>query len=185
MQRLESVYEATRPAMVLVYGDVNSTLAAALVAAKMGLPAAHVEAGLRSRDRTMPEEINRVLTDRMADVLFAPSRHAVDNLLGEGVEPERIDFVGNVMIDTLVSMLELARACAPGNRSRGAPPTRGGARPGTPGPEPSSPALRGSLRQEPTELFAEPTMISPVVVSVPGRQPRMVQPPPVKLCRYT
>ncbi len=110
MQRLEPVYEKTRPAVVLVYGDVNSTLAAALVAVKMGIPVAHVEAGLRSRDRTMPEEINRVLTDRVADVLFAPSRDAVDNLLHEGVEPERIYFVGNVMIDTLVAGVEQARA---------------------------------------------------------------------------
>ncbi|HLB35912.1 MAG TPA: UDP-N-acetylglucosamine 2-epimerase (non-hydrolyzing) [Gemmatimonadales bacterium] len=110
MQRLEPVLRETRPAMVLVYGDVNSTLAAALVAAKLGIPVAHVEAGLRSRDRAMPEEINRVLTDRLADSLLAPSRDAVENLLREGTEPERIYFVGNVMIDTLVSGLESARA---------------------------------------------------------------------------
>jgi UDP-N-acetylglucosamine 2-epimerase (non-hydrolysing) len=105
MQRLEPVFEETHPAMVLVYGDVNSTLAATLGAVKMGIPVAHVEAGLRSRDRTMPEEINRVLTDRIADALFVPSRDAVDNLLSEGVDPDRIYFVGNVMIDTLVSAL--------------------------------------------------------------------------------
>ncbi|MGH7607495.1 MAG: non-hydrolyzing UDP-N-acetylglucosamine 2-epimerase, partial [Gemmatimonadales bacterium] len=93
-----------------VYGDVNSTLAAALVAAKLGLRVGHVEAGLRSGDWTMPEEINRVLTDRLAGLLFAPSRDAVENLLHEGIPAERIHFVGNVMIDTLVTMLPAARA---------------------------------------------------------------------------
>jgi UDP-N-acetylglucosamine 2-epimerase (non-hydrolysing) len=111
MQRLEPVLGAERPGVVVVYGDVNSTVAAALVAAKLGIPVAHVEAGLRSRDWTMPEEINRVVTDRLADLLFAPSRDAVTNLRAEGVPAERIHMVGNIMIDTLVAALPEARAC--------------------------------------------------------------------------
>lgn len=90
-----------RPDVVVVVGDVNSTLAAALAACKLNVPIAHVEAGLRSHDWTMPEEINRVLTDRLSDLLLVPSRDAVPNLLAEGVRPERIVFVGNVMIDSL------------------------------------------------------------------------------------
>ena len=101
MLGLEPIVEKVRPDVVVVYGDVNSTIAAALVAAKMGVPIAHVEAGLRSYDRTMPEEINRVLTDAVADLLFAPSPDAVENLRAEGVPPERVFLVGNVMIDTL------------------------------------------------------------------------------------
>ncbi len=92
---------AFRPKVVVVVGDVTSTLAAALAAAKLGIPVAHVEAGLRSRDWTMPEEINRVLTDQLADLLLIPSRDAAPNLLAEGIAPERIVFVGNVMIDSL------------------------------------------------------------------------------------
>jgi UDP-N-acetylglucosamine 2-epimerase (non-hydrolysing) len=110
MQRLEPLCVGLRPDVVLVYGDVNSTVAAALVAAKLGARVAHVEAGLRSRDWSMPEEINRVVTDRVSDLLFAPSRDAVDNLRGEGVPAERIHFVGNVMIDSLVAALPAARA---------------------------------------------------------------------------
>lgn len=110
MQRLEPVLDDLRPDLVLVYGDINSTLAAALVAAKLGLRIGHVEAGLRSRDWTMPEEINRVLTDRLSDLLFVPSRDGVDNLLHEAIPAERIHFVGNVMIDTLVALLPAARA---------------------------------------------------------------------------
>src|SRR5881409_3477041 len=101
MQRLEPVLTRARPDVVLVYGDVNSTLAAALVAAKLGLRVGHVEAGLRSGDWTMPEEINRVLTDRLADLLFIPSRDAAANLAAEGVAADRVYFVGNVMIDSL------------------------------------------------------------------------------------
>ena len=101
MQRLEPVLTRARPDVVLVYGDVNSTLAAALVAAKLGLRVGHVEAGLRSGDWTMPEEINRVVTDRLSDLRFVPSRDAGGNLIAEGVPTERIDFVGNVMIDSL------------------------------------------------------------------------------------
>lgn len=92
---------AHRPKVVVVVGDVTSTLAAALAAAKLQIPIAHVEAGLRSRDWTMPEEINRVLTDQLSDLLLIPSRDATPNLLAEGVAPERIVFVGNVMIDSI------------------------------------------------------------------------------------
>lgn len=101
MQRLEPLLVELRPDLVLVYGDVNSTVAAALTAAKLGIRVGHVEAGLRSRDWTMPEEINRVVTDRLSDSLFVPSRDAAQNLLAEGVPAERIHFVGNVMIDSL------------------------------------------------------------------------------------
>ena len=98
------------PDAVLVVGDVNSTLAAALAAAKLHIPVGHVEAGLRSRDWTMPEEVNRILTDRLSCWLFTPSADADDNLIAEGIEPERIHLVGNAMIDTLLSLLEVARA---------------------------------------------------------------------------
>lgn len=104
MERLEAVLLAERPDVVLVPGDVNSTLAAALVAAKQGIPVGHVEAGLRSFDRTMPEEVNRVLTDHLSDMLFVHSPQATENLLREGVDRERIHIVGNTMIDTLVAM---------------------------------------------------------------------------------
>jgi UDP-N-acetylglucosamine 2-epimerase (non-hydrolysing) len=106
---LEPVVHDLKPDVVVVVGDVNSTLAAALVAAKACVPVAHVEAGLRSGDWTMPEEVNRVVTDRVSTHLFAPSADAVDNLLGEGVARTRIHLVGNVMIDTLLSNLD--RAC--------------------------------------------------------------------------
>jgi UDP-N-acetylglucosamine 2-epimerase (non-hydrolysing) len=109
MQRLEPVFAELEPDVVLVYGDVNSTVAAALVAAKMGIRVGHVEAGLRSRDWTMPEEINRAVTDRLSDLLFVPSREAAANLHAEGVPESRIHFVGNIMIDSLVHALPLAR----------------------------------------------------------------------------
>ncbi len=101
MQRLEPVVVEVQPDLVLTYGDVNSTLAAALVAAKLQMRVGHVEAGLRSRDWTMPEEINRVVTDRLSDLLFLPSRDAAANLEAEGIPADRMHFVGNVMIDTL------------------------------------------------------------------------------------
>ena len=101
MQRLEPALAELRPDLMLVYGDVNSTLAAALVAAKLGVRVGHVEAGLRSGDWTMPEEINRVVTDRLSDLLFIPSRDARSNLAAEGVRADRVHFVGNVMIDSL------------------------------------------------------------------------------------
>jgi UDP-N-acetylglucosamine 2-epimerase (non-hydrolysing) len=110
MQRFEPVCEAIQPDLVLVYGDVNSTVATALVAAKLGLKVGHVEAGLRSGDWTMPEEINRVVTDRLADLLFTPSRDGNDNLDREGVPRDRVHFVGNVMIDSLVHALPSAVA---------------------------------------------------------------------------
>ncbi|HET9873254.1 MAG TPA: UDP-N-acetylglucosamine 2-epimerase (non-hydrolyzing) [Propionibacteriaceae bacterium] len=106
MVELEKLFSQRRPAMVVVYGDVNSTVAAALVAAKMGIPLAHVEAGLRSFDKTMPEEINRVVTDRLADLLFATSADAVEHLRNEGTEAGRIFLVGNPMIDTLLRQRE-------------------------------------------------------------------------------
>lgn len=93
------------PELCVVVGDVTSTLAAALAAAKIGVPVAHVEAGLRSRDWSMPEEVNRVLTDQLADLLFIPSRDAAENLLGEGIDRDRIAFAGNVMIDSLYAAL--------------------------------------------------------------------------------
>ncbi len=110
MQRFEPVVLERKPDMVLVYGDVNSTVAAALVCAKLLVPVAHVEAGLRSGDRSMPEEINRLLTDQLADLLFTPSPDGDENLLREGIPPEKIKLVGNVMIDTLVRLLPQAEA---------------------------------------------------------------------------
>jgi UDP-N-acetylglucosamine 2-epimerase (non-hydrolysing) len=109
MTAFEPVLMDWRPDLVLVVGDVNSTLACALVAAKIGIPVAHVEAGLRSYDRTMPEEINRVLTDQIAELLFTTEASAEQNLLREGLPPERIHFVGNVMIDTLLAHRDRAR----------------------------------------------------------------------------
>lgn len=108
MVRLEQVLVKRKPDLVLVYGDVNSTVAAALVCAKLLIPVGHVEAGLRSFDRTMPEEINRLLTDQLADLLFIHSPEAEENLLREGVSREKIHFVGNVMIDTLINLLPAA-----------------------------------------------------------------------------
>lgn len=110
MTRFDPVLLSERPHWVIVYGDVNSTIAAALVAVKRHIPVAHVEAGLRSRDRTMPEEINRLLTDQIADLLFTPSADGDENLLREGVVPEKIQLVGNVMIDTLIRLLPAASA---------------------------------------------------------------------------
>jgi UDP-N-acetylglucosamine 2-epimerase (non-hydrolysing) len=101
MLGLEPLMSAGRPDVVIVVGDVNSTLAGAITAVKLGIPVAHVEAGLRSGDRSMPEEINRMVTDSISDVLLAPSRDAVTNLVAEGHPDSRIRFVGNVMIDTL------------------------------------------------------------------------------------
>jgi UDP-N-acetylglucosamine 2-epimerase (non-hydrolysing) len=104
MERLEPVLLTEHPSAVLVPGDVNSTLAASLVSAKLGIPVAHVEAGLRSFDRTMPEELNRLLTDAISEMLFIHSPEARDNLLTEGREDSQIHYVGNTMIDTLMAM---------------------------------------------------------------------------------
>lgn len=110
MERIEPVLEQQRPDLTIVVGDVNSTLAAALVCAKLLMPVAHVEAGLRSFDRTMPEEINRVLTDQVSDLLFTTSPEAEENLRREGVPVEQVRFVGNPMIDSLERHLARARA---------------------------------------------------------------------------
>jgi UDP-N-acetylglucosamine 2-epimerase (non-hydrolysing) len=112
MIAFEKVVLEHEPDWVVVVGDVNSTLAATLVAAKLLVPVAHVEAGLRSRDRTMPEEINRLVTDALADLLLTPSPDADENLRREGIPEEKIRFVGNVMIDTLFRNLERARHSA-------------------------------------------------------------------------
>lgn len=115
MVRFEKVLSDTRPDLVLVYGDVNSTIAAALVCSKMRIRLGHVEAGLRSFDRSMPEEINRLLTDQIADFLFTPSEDANQNLAREGVSSELISLVGNVMIDSLVRMLPACQMHLPPN----------------------------------------------------------------------
>lgn len=110
MLSFESVVLEQKPDWLVVVGDVNSTIACALVATKLGVKVAHVEAGLRSRDWSMPEEVNRVLTDRIADLLLTPSADGDANLLAEGIAPERIVRVGNVMIDTLFMQHERAKA---------------------------------------------------------------------------
>jgi UDP-N-acetylglucosamine 2-epimerase (non-hydrolysing) len=108
MVAFEPLLDRLRPDVVLVFGDVNSTIAAALVAAKSGALLGHVEAGLRSRDWRMPEEVNRVATDRLSDYLFAPSRDAAENLGSEGYRQDQIHFVGNVMVDSLLASVERA-----------------------------------------------------------------------------
>ena len=109
MLAFEPVLITIAPDIVLVYGDVNSTLACALVSVKLQIPVGHVEAGLRSFDRSMPEEINRILTDQICELLFTPSTDADINLIHEGISPNKIHLVGNVMIDTLVRLLPQAR----------------------------------------------------------------------------
>ncbi|MCB1876791.1 MAG: UDP-N-acetylglucosamine 2-epimerase (non-hydrolyzing) [Chromatiales bacterium] len=116
MKRFEPVLDEEIPAAVLVVGDVNSTVACALVAVKKGIPVIHVEAGLRSGDRSMPEEINRLVTDRLSDLLFTTERSAEDNLQAEGVAADAIHFVGNVMIDTL--FFNLPQAVSPADTLR-------------------------------------------------------------------
>jgi len=110
MLRFEKVVQEEAPSLVVVYGDVNSTMACALVCAKVGVPVAHVEAGLRSFDRTMPEEINRLVTDALSTYLFTTEESANRNLAHEGVPPERVFFVGNVMVDTLMRLRTKAMA---------------------------------------------------------------------------
>lgn len=109
MRRFEPVLDEKKPSCVLVVGDVNSTLACTLVAVKKGIPVVHVEAGLRSYDRAMPEEINRILTDQIANILYTTERSATANLTREGISEERVRFVGNVMIDSLLNNREKAR----------------------------------------------------------------------------
>lgn len=108
MKRFEPLVDAIRPSCVLVVGDVNSTLACALVAVKKHVAVVHVEAGLRSGDRLMPEEINRIVVDRISDRLYTTERSALENLVREGIEPGWVHFAGNVMIDSLLSSLPLA-----------------------------------------------------------------------------
>jgi len=115
LKRVEPILVRHRPDLVLVVGDVNSTIAASLAAVKMGIPVAHVEAGLRSFDRSMPEEINRVLTDSLAEYLFATEDAAVDNLLREGRPRDCIHLVGNVMIDSLLHFLPFAQQSSVGD----------------------------------------------------------------------
>lgn len=122
MLRLEPLVLKHRPDWMVVYGDVNSTLAATLVCVKLGIRVAHVEAGLRSRDRGMPEEHNRIVTDHLADILFTPSKDGDDNLRAEGIPRKRIRRVGNVMIDTLVRLLPAARRLAPLGLGEGCAP---------------------------------------------------------------
>ncbi len=109
MVKFETLCQAENPDLVMVVGDVNATMATSVTAAKLHIPVAHVEAGLRSRDMTMPEEINRLMTDAIADLLFTPSEDADENLRREGVAEERIKLVGNIMIDSLVRSVTRAR----------------------------------------------------------------------------
>ncbi len=118
MTAFEPLVDTERPDVVVVVGDVNSTVACSLVAAKAGCLVAHVEAGLRSRDWAMPEEVNRVVTDRLSDYLFAPSQDAVDNLAAEGYRDDQVHLVGNVMIDTLLANVERARSRTADVRAR-------------------------------------------------------------------
>ncbi len=122
MRRFEPVLDARQAAGVLVVGDVNSTLACSLVAVKKGIPVAHVEAGLRSGDRSMPEEINRIITDQIADLLYTTESSAAEHLTHEGIPGERIRFVGNVMIDSLLAHIERAHPAAETLASAGADP---------------------------------------------------------------
>ncbi|HSV52383.1 MAG TPA: UDP-N-acetylglucosamine 2-epimerase (non-hydrolyzing) [Burkholderiaceae bacterium] len=112
MRRFEPIVDEHKPSCIVVVGDVNSTIACALVAAKKGVPVAHVEAGLRSYDRAMPEEINRILTDQISDRLYTTERTAEDNLRAEGIASERVCFAGNVMIDSLLDSRANARKAA-------------------------------------------------------------------------
>ena len=122
MRRFEPALDQHKPSCVLVVGDVNSTLACALVAAKKSVPVVHVEAGLRSYDRRMPEEINRVLTDQIGDRLYTTERTAEANLLREGIPSERVCFAGNVMIDSLLAHRAMARPAAATLREHGLDP---------------------------------------------------------------
>ncbi len=117
MVAVEPVLLERKPDLVVVYGDVNSTLAASLVCSKLGIAVGHVEAGLRSGDRTMPEEINRILTDQLSELLFTPSDDGDQNLVREGISASRIHCVGNVMIDTVVRLLPRAREHFPSDMS--------------------------------------------------------------------
>jgi UDP-N-acetylglucosamine 2-epimerase (non-hydrolysing) len=110
MIRLEELFAAEQPGAVIVVGDVNSTLAAALAAAKIGVPVVHLEAGLRSWDMSMPEELNRLVTDQLSSMLLTPTRGSLDNLAREGINPARCHFVGNIMAESVLRNLDCARA---------------------------------------------------------------------------
>jgi UDP-N-acetylglucosamine 2-epimerase (non-hydrolysing) len=116
MVRLEELLTAERPDALLVVGDVNSTLAGALAAAKIGVPVVHLESGYRSGDMSMPEEVNRLVTDQLSAMLLAPTQDAVDNLLAEGIDRERIHFVGNIMAESLLRNRDRAEAREPARR---------------------------------------------------------------------
>jgi UDP-N-acetylglucosamine 2-epimerase (non-hydrolysing) len=152
MMRFEQVVEAERPDCVLVVGDVNSTIACALVAAKLGIRVVHVEAGLRSRDRSMPEEINRILTDQLSGRLYVTERSAIGNLTAEGIEKEKIVFAGNVMIDTLLH--NLPRAVPAAETIASATRERGGR-----GVEPGKPHAVLTLHR-PSNVDAGPALAS-------------------------
>jgi UDP-N-acetylglucosamine 2-epimerase (non-hydrolysing) len=169
MERLEPVLAEERPDLVMVPGDVNSTLAAALTAAKMQIPLAHIESGLRSFDRTMPEELNRIVADQLSDHLFIHSPEANDNLHAEGIPAERIHLVGNTMIDTLVALEERFRAARTAQRL---------------GVEPGSyvlatlhrPALvDGPLLTETVERLADLARELPIVFPVHPRTRKMME----------
>ena len=145
MERLEPVLADERPDLVIVPGDVNSTVAAALTAAKMQIPVAHIEAGLRSFDRTMPEELNRIVTDQLSDQLFIHSPEANDNLHAEGIPAERIHLVGNTMIDTLVALEARFRAAGAGGEARARARLLRAGHPAPPGPR-RRPAAGGDDR---------------------------------------
>ena len=158
MERIEPELVRERPDWVVVYGDVNSTLAAAVVAAKLRLRVAHVEAGLRSGDRTMPEEINRLVTDRLASLLLTPSRDADARLRGEGEESGKIVFVGNVMIDTLQYTLRKEGLRVARDAPDGAPVIVTLHRPSNVDDGPRLEAIMGALR----EVAARHEVIFPV-----------------------
>jgi UDP-N-acetylglucosamine 2-epimerase (non-hydrolysing) len=168
MTAFEPLATELAPDVVVVVGDVNSTLACALVTAKLGTPLAHVEAGLRSRDRSMPEEINRLVTDRVSDYLFAPSADAVANLQAEGYGQEQIHLVGNVMVDTLLANAN--RAAAGGTLARlGLRPGRYGLvtlhRPANV----DDPAVLGALLSALAEISRSCPLVLPAHPRVAGR----------------
>ncbi len=133
MERLEPVIENEKPDLLVVPGDVNSTLAAVLTAVKMGLPVAHVESGLRSFDLSMPEEVNRIVADRFGSHLFLHSEEAIGNLRAEGIGQERMHFVGNTMIDTLVALRGSDRGGGDGGEARPLPRLLPAGHPAPPG----------------------------------------------------
>ncbi|HEX2616935.1 MAG TPA: UDP-N-acetylglucosamine 2-epimerase (non-hydrolyzing) [Flavobacteriales bacterium] len=169
MVELERVARTTTPDLLMVVGDVNSTLAGALVANKMGLRLAHLESGLRSRDMGMPEEINRILTDRLAQDLFVTEQSGLDNLKTEGAAPDRVHFVGNTMIDTLVAFADRIEAAPlpPGISAQGGHVLMTIHRPATV----DSPEMLGKL----VDLIAEVATTHPVIFPVHPRTTNNLQ----------